>query len=132
MKHFKHATGPFLGSELKTLCYEYGMSPRGHKKELCASLYNAEVPEVVAVMEPYLKEETEERLPQTELRYLSQLDKIMNRLEKLRREVPEEFYRRQDLIRRAVNEREHGRTETMPGLTLNELKELEKFNGRVY
>jgi hypothetical protein len=47
----------FLGSELKDMCYDAALPPDGHKKLLCARLYQAEVPEVVAVMEPYLKEE---------------------------------------------------------------------------
>lgn len=45
----------FLGSELKLLCYNYNVSPHGHKKELCRNLYNAKVPEVVRVMEPYFE-----------------------------------------------------------------------------
>lgn len=44
----------FLGKELKAMCYEYGLSPFGHKKELCRKLYKYKVPEVVEVMEPYL------------------------------------------------------------------------------
>jgi len=46
----------FLGSELETMCYEAGISHVGHKKELCARLYQAGVPKVVAIIEPYLKE----------------------------------------------------------------------------
>lgn len=45
----------FLGAELKEMCEEYGLSPHGHKKELCRKLYRAGVDEVVAIMEPYLK-----------------------------------------------------------------------------
>jgi len=45
----------FLGNELKAMCYEYGMSPHGHKKELCRKLYNHKVEEVVEVMGPYFK-----------------------------------------------------------------------------
>ena len=48
----------FLGRELKDMCIDAGRSPDGHKKELCARLYQAEVPAVVAIMEPYLKEKT--------------------------------------------------------------------------
>jgi hypothetical protein len=121
----------FLGSELKALCYEYGMSPSGHKKELCASLYNAEVPEIVAVMEPYLKEETEERLPLTEPRSYPDLTKILNRLEELHRKDPEEFHRRQDLIRKALSDRKTWRLETMPDLTVDDLKKLEIYARRI-
>jgi len=46
----------FLGRELKEMCYEHGVSPYGHKKELCRKLYNTKVPDVVEVMQPYLKE----------------------------------------------------------------------------
>jgi hypothetical protein len=45
----------FLGAELRRMCYDYGISPIGHKKELCRRLYRYKVPEVVAVMEPHLK-----------------------------------------------------------------------------
>lgn len=45
----------FLGNELKFLCYDYNVSPHGHKKELCRKLYNAKCPEVVRVMQPYLE-----------------------------------------------------------------------------
>lgn len=47
----------FLGSELRNMCFEHGLSPHGHKKELCRRLYNSRVPEVVTVMEPYLRGE---------------------------------------------------------------------------
>lgn len=47
----------FLGNELKFMCYDYGVSPHGHKKELCRKLYNAKCPEVVRVMQPYLEGE---------------------------------------------------------------------------
>jgi len=49
----------FLGRELREMCYHYGISPSGHKKKICAALYNFNVPEVVAIMEPYLKKEEE-------------------------------------------------------------------------
>ena len=52
----------FLGRELKDMAYEVGASPVGHKKELCARLYKRRVPEVMAVMEPYLKEMTPEQI----------------------------------------------------------------------
>ncbi|MDD5510475.1 MAG: hypothetical protein PHI12_06685 [Dehalococcoidales bacterium] len=45
----------FLGSELKSLCRENGMSDYGHKKELCRRLYNAKVPEVVDIMGPIIE-----------------------------------------------------------------------------
>jgi len=45
----------FLGNELKFMCYDYNVSPHGHKKELCRKLYNAKCPEVVRVMQPYLE-----------------------------------------------------------------------------
>jgi len=44
----------FLGRELKDMCYQYNLSDSGHKKILCRRLYEADVPEVVEVMEPYL------------------------------------------------------------------------------
>ncbi len=47
----------FLGEELRDMCHNAFVSPVGHKKLLCARLYNAGAPEVVAVMEPYLKKE---------------------------------------------------------------------------
>ena len=45
----------FLGAELKEMCIENGLSPHGHKKLLCGKLYRRKVPEVVAVMEPFMK-----------------------------------------------------------------------------
>lgn len=54
----------FLGRDLKDMCLDAGVSPDGHKKELCARLYQAAVPEVVEIMEPILeKEETVEQPP---------------------------------------------------------------------
>ncbi len=44
----------FLGRELENMCYDYGIPPHGHKKELCRRLYDHKVPEVVKIMEPYL------------------------------------------------------------------------------
>ncbi len=52
----------FLGRELRDMCEEVGASPVGHKKQLCARLYKRKVPEVVAVMEPYLKGKTPEQI----------------------------------------------------------------------
>lgn len=45
----------FLGKELRRMCYDAGVGASGHKKELCARLYRAGVPEVVKVMAPYLE-----------------------------------------------------------------------------
>lgn len=128
----------FLGSELKAMCYEVGASPVGHKKRLCARLYMRKVPEVVAAMEPYLKElslerikeEIEryakvERLPQTEHLYAAKLRKVKDRLEELHMKVPDEFYQRKILIQQAIKEREKGQQKTMPELTLEELRDLE-------
>lgn len=122
----------FLGRELKDMCLDAGLSPDGHKKELCARLYQAEIPEVVAVMEPYLKEETPERLPQTEALYTTKIRKVKDRLEELRRKAPEEFYQRKSLIQQAIEEREKGRQQIMPELTLGELKEVQRFIERLY
>lgn len=66
----------FSGKELKAICYEVGASPVGHKKELCARLYRYEVPEVVAVMEPYLKELTTEQIEEEVERYALVLPQI--------------------------------------------------------
>jgi hypothetical protein len=126
----------FLGRELKDMCLDAGLSPDGHKKVLCARLYQAEIPEVVAVMEPYLKEETPdrreaERLPQTEHLYASKLKKVKDRLEKLYRKVPDEFYRRKRLIERAIEERKKGYQRTMPELVLSELENMLDFANRL-
>lgn len=43
----------FLGNELKHMCIDNYLSPMGHKKILCERLYNAKVPAVVEVMEPW-------------------------------------------------------------------------------
>ena len=53
----------FLGRELRDMCIDNGLSPEGHKKQLCAKLYRANVPAVVAVMEPYLKEKEKKEPP---------------------------------------------------------------------
>lgn len=77
----------FLGRELKDMCLDAGLSTEGHKKELCAKLFRSNVPEVVAVMEPYLTEETPERLPQILHLYLmteAGLELTPRRLEILR------------------------------------------------
>jgi len=135
----------FLGSELKAMCYEVGASPVGHKKRLCARLYKRKVPEVLAVMEPYLekmtpeqiKQEIEryakvERLPQTEHLFVSKLRDIKDRLEKLHRTDPDEFYSRRSLIKQTIKEREKGKIKTMPELNLDELEELLRFTDRLY
>ena len=127
----------FLGNELKAMCYEVGASPVGHKKKLCARLYKRKVPEVLAVMEPYLKEMTPEQikveieryarvelLPQTEHLYASKLREVKDRLEEIRRTDADEFFRRKNIIRQAIREREKGRQKTMPEFALQELQEL--------
>lgn len=121
----------FLGRELKDMCINAGRSPDGHKKELCARLYQAEVPEVVAVMKSYLKEETPERMPQTEPLYASKLKKIRDRLEELYRKVPDEFYRRKTLIEQAIKERKKGYQGIMPELVLSELENMLDFANRL-
>ena len=45
----------FLGTKLKAMCRENGMSDYGHKKELCRRLYNAKVEEVVEIMKPIIE-----------------------------------------------------------------------------
>jgi len=135
----------FLGKDLKDMCDEIGASPVGHKKQLCARLYKRKVPEVVAVMEPHLKEMTPERikeeieryaqvkrLPQTEPLYVSKLGKVKDRLEELRRTDPDEFYHRKNLFEQAIKEREKGYQRPMPELTIEELRDLLKFTGRLY
>lgn len=44
----------FLGNELKLMCYDYGLSI-SHKKQMCRKLYQANHPQVIRIMEPYLK-----------------------------------------------------------------------------
>ena len=135
----------FLGNELKAMCYEVGASPVGHKKRLCARLFRRKVPEVVAVMEPYLKAMTPEqikeeieryaqvvRLPQTEHLYVSKLGQVKDRLEDLHRTALEEFYRRESLIQQAIKEREKGRQKTIPEFSLEELREILRFANRFY
>ena len=135
----------FLGKQLRNMCYEVGASPVGHKKRLCARLFKRKVPEVLAVMEPYLekmtpeqiKQEIEryakvERLPQTEHLFVSKLRDIKDRLEKLHRTDPDEFYSRRSLIKQTIKEREKGKIKTMPELNLDELEELLRFTDRLY
>jgi len=137
----------FLGRELKDMCYEAGVSPVGHKKRLCARLYKRKEPEVVAVMEPYLKKMTPEQIkieieryaqtirggnPQQSHPWVSKLREIKDRLEELHRTAPDEFYRRKDLIQKAIKERERGVQKTMPGYTLQELRDVLKSTERLY
>ena len=112
----------FLGRELKDMCLEAGLSPQGHKKELCARLYEADVPEVVEIMEPFLEEA--EHLPQTEPLYRLPLREVKDNLEELYRTAPMEFYRRQRVIERAIQERLRGEVKTMPGFNLSDLREI--------
>ena len=120
----------FLGRELKDMCLDAGLSPQGHKKELCARLYEADVPEVVAVMAPFLEEV--ESLPQTEPLYQSLLREVKERLEELYRTAPKEFYRRRRVIERAIQERLRGKARTMPGFNLSDLQEILRSANRLY
>jgi len=135
----------FLGNELKAMAYEVGASPVGHKKQLCARLYKRKVPEVLAVMAPYLKEMTPEqikveierhakveRLPQTEPIFTTRMRDIKDRFEHLRHDHLDEFFRRQDIIRQAIREREKGQQKTMPDFTVQDLYEILKFTERLY
>jgi len=119
----------FLGRELKDMCLDAAVSPQGHKKELCARLYQAEVPEVVEVMEPFLEEV--EPLPQTEPLYRLPLREVKDKFEELYRTAPEEFHRRKWLIEKAIKERQRGKT-TMPQFTFGELQEILKSAERLY
>jgi len=120
----------FLGRELKDMCLDAGLSPQGHKKELCARLYEADVPEVVAIMAPFLEEV--ESLPQTEPLYQLPLREVKERLEELYRTAPKEFYRRRRVIERAIQERQRGKIRMMPQFTLRDLQELVRTVARPY
>ena len=120
----------FLGRELKDMCNDAGLSPQGHKKELCARLYEADVPEVVAIMAPFLEEA--EILPQTEPLYRSPLGEVKADLEKLRHTAPMEFDRRRRVIERAIQERLRGEVKTMPEFNLSDLQELVRSIARLY
>lgn len=128
----------FLGTELRDMCRDAFLSPVGHKKQLCAKLYQAGVPEVVEVMEPYLKEEAPERyeeaerLPQTEHLYVEKVRKVKDRLEDLHRTAPDEFYHRKKLIEQTIKEREKGYQRAMPELTLEELRGVLRFTNQLY
>ena len=125
----------FLGRELKDMCWDAGVSPDGHKKQLCARLYEAEVPEVVEIMQPIIdreKERAPQVLPQTMPLYRSPIAVVEDRLEELRRSDPEEFYERRKIIRKAIEERQQGKTRTMPQFNLQELQELLRFTDMLY
>ena len=120
----------FLGRELKDMCLDAGVSPQGHKKELCARLYEADVPEVMEIMELFM--EKVEPLPQTEPLYRSTLREVKDNLEELYRTSPEEFYRRRRVIERAIQERLRGEVKTMPEFNLSDLQELVRSIARLY
>lgn len=120
----------FLGRELKDMCNDAGLSPQGHKKELCARLYEADVPEVVDIMAPFLEEV--ESLPQTEPLYRLPLGEVKDNLEELHRIDPKEFSRRYRVIQRAITERMRGEARTMPGFNLSDLQELVRAVARLY
>jgi len=120
----------FLGRELKDMCLYAGLSPQGHKKELCARLYEADIPEVMAIMEPFLEEV--EHLPQTEPLNRLPLREIKDNLEELHRIDPMEFSRRYRVIQRAITERMRGEAKTMPEFNLSDLQELVRSVARLY
>jgi len=120
----------FLGRELKDMCLDAGLSPQGHKKELCARLYEADVPEVLEIMEPFLEEV--EHLPQTEPLYRLPLREVKDNLEKLYRTSPEEFYRRKQVIEKGIKGRQQGKARTMPQFSLGELQEILDSAERLY
>jgi hypothetical protein len=70
-----------------------------------------------------------QQLPQTEHLHASKLKQVKDRLEKLYRKVPDEFYQRKSLIERAIKDREKGYQRTMPALTLDELRDVLKSAG---
>ena len=70
-------------------------------------------------------------LPQTEPIYADKVKRVKDRLEKLYRKVPDEFYRRKRLIEQAIKEREKGRQQTMPELVLSELENMLDFANRL-
>jgi len=120
----------FLGAVLKNMCREMGLSPRGHKKVLCARLYEADVPEIVAIIEPYLEEA--ENLPQVIPLYQSSLAAIKGKLEDLYRIAPDEFNRRKKVIEQAIQERQRGQVWTMPQFTVSELQDILRSANRLY
>ncbi len=72
------------------------------------------------------------KLPQTEHLWVEKVRQVKDRLEELHRSAPDEFYRRKSLIQQAIKEREKGKEELMPELTLEELKEVLKSTARLY
>jgi len=120
----------FLGEVLKGMCRDAGLSPRGHKKVLCARLYEAEIPEIVEIIEPYL--EKVENLPQAIPLYQSSLGAIKGKLEDLYRIAPDEFYRRKKVIEKAIEERLQGKTITMSQFGLDDLQEILRSAKRLY
>lgn len=125
----------FLGEELKDMCRNAGISPRGHKKLLCARLYRHKIPEVVVIMEPHLTEEEKQiikYLPQTEHLFVEKVRMVKDRLADIYRTDREEFYRRKKLFEQAIKEREKGQQKTLPELNLEELREVLKSTERLY
>lgn len=133
----------FLGRELRDMAYDVGASPIGHKKQLCARLYRRKVPEVMAVMEPYLKEMTPEQikreieryaqtvaseggsiLPQVEPIWADKVRRAKDRLVRLHKVDLAEFYARKTIIRRAINERKKGKFKTLAEFSLAELEDI--------
>ncbi len=70
-------------------------------------------------------------LPQTEPIYADKVRRVKDRLEKLHRSAPDEFYRRKKVIEQAIKEREKGQQRTMPELTLEELRGVLNFTTRL-
>jgi len=120
----------FLGEVLKDMCRDMGLSPRGHKKVLCARLYEADVPEIVEIIAPYL--EKVENLPQAIPLYQSSLRDIKGKLEDLYRIAPDEFNRRMKVIEKAIGERLRGKTITMSQFNLDDLQEILRSAKRLY
>jgi len=73
-----------------------------------------------------------QQLPQTESLYASKLRRVKDRLEELHQTAPDEFYSRERLIEQAIKDREKGRQQIMPELTLDELRDVLKFTARLY
>jgi hypothetical protein len=65
----------FLGRELRDMADEAGVSTFGHKKQLCARLYRAKVPDVVVIMEPYLKELSPEQIAEEEVEQYAKVER---------------------------------------------------------
>jgi hypothetical protein len=70
--------------------------------------------------------------PQTEILYADKVRKIKDGLERVYRQSPDEFYRRKDIIKRAIQEREKGKEELMLGFSLDELRSILSFAERLY